>query len=636
MQDDKQAYRWLRQQNSNLSHCLKKHKDDVVAGSPQEALLKLKQHWQGVWNRPNINLEEAWQQAQEHLPQAPHQAVTWQSPSGQDCRGTVPGIDGWTAEEIGLFTNSMFDALAGFCDKCRHRGTLPKAWKLYRQVHLGKGKAPEPDGATLTANLRPVSIASVFWRTYTKACFKKTETQTWLRETMPDFVYGGIPKRGVQDGVGRLLKCVHDSWFVGTLDLSLAFDMASPHLAVKAMKCLGMCHQLANMLLDAWQDQTRYLQFLGETDPMGVKVDRSLPQGDSFSMCAMTCLILPAALAIREQFPQAVQVIFADDRSFATPSASQLAQVSKTWQVWTKKLGLQENMGKAQYSHFTIKGRRQLVGAGLQPDRIKDNIRILGFSFTPARGRKADENEKQRLKDSQAKASKCACLPGGVKRRVRLAQYSVLPKARWGWLFRRPALSDIRQLEGCARRLLKKQKQASPFLFSLVRGHAWDLRFTAVCEAVAIVHRMLNRARVELEDFPRARSGWVGAMRKGLRDLGWVEMGRSWKWHHQPLGFFLTLRHGQQGWQDDLKLVQHQLRETWRWTCYSKWQRQSRLDSQLCSGISYHPARVKTCHRMKSPSRRELQSPLHGSGSWCREPSVAARTVARLMLRGSM
>ena len=73
-------------------------------------------------------------------------------------------------------------------------------------------------------------------------------------------------------------------------------------------------------------------------------------------------------------------------------------------------------MGKAQYSHFTIKWRLQMVGAGLQPDRIKDNIRILGFAFTPARGRQADENEKQKVERLSGEGLEVRLLAGWVEK----------------------------------------------------------------------------------------------------------------------------------------------------------------------------------------------------------------------------
>ena len=134
-----------------------------------------------------------------------------------------------------------------------------------------------------------------------------------------------------------------------------------------------------------------------------------------------------------------------------------------------------------------------------------------------------DKHESARLLESKVRASRCSCLPGTMKRKVTIAQRAVVPKASWGWLFRRPAHADVKELEAVFRRLHKTQKLASPHLFRVVRGHRWDLRFMAMSELVAMLHRSITRTGLSLQNYRSAKSGCTGALRKGLLDMGWLE-----------------------------------------------------------------------------------------------------------------
>ena len=305
------------------------------------------------------------------------------------------------------FLRTCFKFSPIFAIAVNKRAGCQRFGKSPRQVHLSKGKEPEPDGSLLTSSLRPVSISCLFWRVYTKARFKNTVVQNWIEAVFPSCVYGGIPKKGVQDAAGQLLRCAHAGKYIGSLDLSSVFDLAEPRLAIRIMQHMGLDRRLTSLLQEVWGDQTRFLQFLGETYPQGVAVQHSLPQGDSFSMTAMACVILPAVLDIARQCSDTVQIVYADDRSFACDSAHELKRVKTLWQQWAQILGLKENEDKAQYYHLQTKGRRKLVSVGLDPTKIRGSIKVLGYVFSGVLARKADAHETRRLDEARQRASKC-------------------------------------------------------------------------------------------------------------------------------------------------------------------------------------------------------------------------------------
>ena len=140
----------------------------------------------------------------------------------------------------------------------------------------------------------------------------------------------------------------------------------------------------------------------------------------------------------------------------------------------------------------------------------------------------------------------CLTLPGSLKRKVRIAQYAVLPK----WLFRRPLVVSGRSWkESCVD---FSENNASPHLFTMVRGHAVDLKFMALNEAVILVHRLVAQTDMLLHPFRKQKSGWVGALRQGLRDIGWSESNEP---KHAGLGCTLALRKRDPDWQPALKLL---------------------------------------------------------------------------------
>ena len=87
------------------------------------------------------------------------------------------------------------------------------------------------------------------------------------------------------------------------------------------------------------------------------------------------------------------------------------------------------------------------MSVGLDPAKIKGSIKVLGYVFSGVLAIRVDAHEARRLDEARKRVSTCACLPGTLKRKVRIAQLSVLPKAAWGWIFRMPAKRDLQAIE---------------------------------------------------------------------------------------------------------------------------------------------------------------------------------------------
>ena len=66
---DRNAFRWLRRQVTNLTHAIKLGRADEPSASVREVLGKLKQYWEQIWNRPSINEDEAWRHISSCMPE---------------------------------------------------------------------------------------------------------------------------------------------------------------------------------------------------------------------------------------------------------------------------------------------------------------------------------------------------------------------------------------------------------------------------------------------------------------------------------------------------------------------------------------------------------------------------------------
>lgn len=67
MQDDRCAFVWLRKDPQIFMHAVKLHPGDQAASSIFEALSKIKEFWNPIWNRVEPNWEVAWQTITESL-----------------------------------------------------------------------------------------------------------------------------------------------------------------------------------------------------------------------------------------------------------------------------------------------------------------------------------------------------------------------------------------------------------------------------------------------------------------------------------------------------------------------------------------------------------------------------------------
>eukprot|EP00435_Cladocopium_sp_Y103_P054628 s307_g17.t2 len=589
MQNDKKALRWLRQDLQASHPCVKVDPDSEPGDTVQASLSNLKTFWTRIWDRHTPHIDDFWTEfvaeTPAHVPmvQTPQVSVEQLRAAAQQAAGTAPGVDGWRAEELLRLSDNMWETVLNFYALCQEAGEIPTAWRTMRQVHIPKGKEPDPDGAQAD-QLRPIVVESMWWRVLNSALFHHPETQQWLHRVMPPWVFGGIRHRGPEDAIAPLLLKDMKQWFLATLDLTKAFDFTDPMLISRVLTHLGMATNTVRLLQSAWTRQRRFLQYMGETLPEAAHVSTSLPQGDVWSMLGMTCALLPVSHRIAQRYPRAVQALFADDRSFATPTIDMALQIRDIWHTWMHRLGLVENVGKEQLFHRAKGMRNKMVQQGLPATSVNPNTVILGFHMMPAQRRKAVGKEVTRTNKAKLRTHRCRCLPGSRERQKRLGRMIIPPAAAWGMICRQPTKKETKDFFTLAKQFHDWPKQAAVPLLKIVVGHMWDLSLASASTSLRILIRHFKFTGNALPQWPRALSGWTGSFRTAMDNCGFRETG-PWQWTNDGAGPISLRPDDLRHMRDPNQQLQHRLREGWRFDNFQQWLDSDRRDAAACQHV---------------------------------------------------
>ena len=164
------------------------------------------------------------------------------------------------------------------------------------------------------------------------------------------------------------------------------------------------------------------------------------------------------------------QPVFLDDRVLVAPTVRDLMIGWRSWQNWSRKLGLVENSDMVSALAQTSYQQHAFERAGIPIQQIHSQMRILGVDYVvPGFGQVGEAGE-ARIASAVHIAKRLARLPVSVKVRRALYRRRVIPKACWGWWFHRFPDFALNQLFSIFRKIGYVQKMASRDLFSMLEG----------------------------------------------------------------------------------------------------------------------------------------------------------------------
>ena len=135
-----------------------------LTASPHKAFAKITNYWRAIWTNldpPQTTLSNI---ILEHLPPVapwPLQPIT-----PAEIRRTAAqskstrGPDGWASQEIAALPIALLQPLADIMNCMEATGILPSAATTINITLI-----PKSDGSAHYSKLRPISVASILWRT---------------------------------------------------------------------------------------------------------------------------------------------------------------------------------------------------------------------------------------------------------------------------------------------------------------------------------------------------------------------------------------------------------------------------------------------------------------------------------------
>ena len=569
------------------------------------SLLLLRAYWKRVWDRPHVEMsavrERVLAECQNHGP-LPHHVSEWSAVTADEfaacasrLKGKAGGLDGWSGDEICSLPPGAFDLFASFCACCESSGRLPTEWQLAKQSHLPKAckGIRQADGARDVCGLRPLSVFSCWYRLWASARLRSSDANAWCQRRWPDQAIGGKKKKEIYNALAPLFDRATRGHYIISLDFSLAFDFCDPEIAVFIMKQFGLPHGLSTMLLQQWTHQQRLISFQGCCLRTPECVTRSLPQGDPFSLLAMVATLTPCIWEVVRRFPNTELRTFVDDRTWASPSASEALQVLQVWKSWSDLLQLRENDDKSQFYHKSVMGRRSLVAQGAPESKVTDKPIILGTVFRGARQRRHCDKENTRIDDLLSLIARATFLPVSWQTKRMVVAAGPLAKAEFGWCLKPPTLEVCRKVQRAIKKALHEPRYASPDLRDALRGHRLHFGFRALTATFAAARRVLDKEPARLTpglwDW---NLGWSAAIHAMLKRYGWEFMS-PWHWKHGITQASVSLNKSSPHWCSSAESVLHQLREGFRAHFWNEWQNSQRNDNLCCPVMDYNSQRCK-------------------------------------------
>ncbi|CAE7344986.1 Pol [Symbiodinium natans] len=356
-------------------------------------------------------------------------------------KGKAAGPEGWRPEELWSWPAPALDLLAAFLNKVEQGSSWPRALRQWRQVHLSKPNKPAGE----LGSLRPISIGSAVYRTWSATRIR--QLGPWLRRRFPDQVHGALPGRGVHTALLEPLAEIEAAqWssqgslrYLGSSDLSKAFDTMHGALSVGALRRLGVPQPLCDAWHRAWTSQERVLQLAAFCSQGAVTEVMALPQGDPASPAALTAPLVESLRRIQSIFAErrhgrSLFRLFLDDRSWYCAKRKTCLDVGRTWLQEVSVWGLGENKSKADFGVVGSAQARRRMQTELrrreQVGEVKLRPRLLGSRVHTNRAHsKPQGEERDRLVEAKKMAAWGSHLPCDQARKAYFLKQTAVAKA---------------------------------------------------------------------------------------------------------------------------------------------------------------------------------------------------------------
>jgi hypothetical protein len=196
--------------------------------------------------------------------------------------------DGWLGSEIKALPSEMIRRFYRITKRWRSTKKVPHMMKVIRQSSMLKpGKEPK------IANLRPLSILSVFWRAF-ESSLTATKAFAELKRVLAHFEVAF--KESAEETAAIIMTLYVEMHNLAALDYSRAFDHMRPEISAELLKAANIPEDVVDTLMQVWGDQIRYVQYDGHTLKEPLKTSSAHPQGGPFGPPLMQLWVLAGVM----------------------------------------------------------------------------------------------------------------------------------------------------------------------------------------------------------------------------------------------------------------------------------------------------------------------------------------------------
>ena len=396
------------------------------------------------------------------------------------CKGvrvkSAPGLDCWSNQHLACMNKECATALSSVFEHILASGEWPSALLKARVSLLPKPNAP----AEKVSSWRPITITSVFYRLYAKACLFRC-IQSAL-QYLPSEMLGGIPNRHSQVAVVRVyfwierLVCTGQGSLYGvSLDAAKCFDRIALSDALKAGMSCAIPLELLAPVISFYLGHERHTSVRHFLDRRGWEVSRGLIQGCSISVLLTCCVLRSWHEAMG---PNVSAFSYIDDRLLLS---SESAQLEASWhhsERWDIERHWMLNQKKT--IQFCVGGRMETLTWAQEPLTVQSQFVWLGHEYF-TRYNSSRTVWPKRLEAAQEAIRKLATLKTTPVTKQKVVERAIAPIFSYGVHATMPPLSQIKGLTQRIRQALwgKDSKRFHCFPLAcavLYRVHCLDVR----------------------------------------------------------------------------------------------------------------------------------------------------------------
>ena len=295
------------------------------------------------------------------------------------CR-SASGADGWRRAELLALPCPLWDSLAEVLYGMANSGSWHPCLKTVVTTLI-----PKKDTTTNPTNLRPISVASLVYRSWAKVLAKRLHAL--LECSLPSSAHGFRKGESAQSTMAWIfLKCQNAALsgrplHILSYDVTKCFDSLPWEDVRNSLVACGVHPSTARALHSHWSTLRRIWKIQGRYQACSFAARNGLMQGDPVAPACLAAFLAEPVHHIELSWPAVVVSQYADDIVLLSHDAGSLENANAYLNEWMQQKNIELNAGKCHYACTSVDAapaRIWVNGRKLPRSRLLEN---LGGSF---------------------------------------------------------------------------------------------------------------------------------------------------------------------------------------------------------------------------------------------------------------